>query len=437
MGSLITNDLRIFNADAFANTAMEQPAYLFIGKDTVWDDEELPDSLVGSDQEKINIYKDVLAVKRIPADSIASVIKRVNWATGIIYDQYDHRINMIDGRKTNGDSYNFFVFTDEFNVYKCISNNNGIASTTKPTSTQVTPFQTTDGYIWKYMYTVKSTDVFNYMTDAWIPIYTLDYNDGSSQWLVQESAIPGGIHNVVVDSAGSGYSSSTPPNVVITGDGTGATAVANVNAGTGAITSIVITDPGIGYTYATVSFTATGGGAGASATAIMSPIGGHGSDARAELGGVSKMLKINISGDEGGDFPLTSFRQAGIIFMPMSTDLGSKLTVDNASGFNVGDTVTGDTTNANGTIRVIESNKKVIWVENVTGSFNQSENIGNGTISTSISLVDNNTNIPLSALTGSSSEIIEDTGKLFYVSNRIAVYRSSSQTESIRFVIGF
>ncbi|MHB8808495.1 MAG: cupredoxin domain-containing protein, partial [Desulfobulbaceae bacterium] len=64
----------------------------------------------------------------------------------------------------------------------------------------------------------------------------------------------------------------TLPDVAvdITGDGTGATAMATVGAN-GALTGITITNPGSGYTTATVNI--TGGGTGAAAAAVINPSG--------------------------------------------------------------------------------------------------------------------------------------------------------------------
>jgi hypothetical protein len=61
-----------------------------------------------------------------------------------------------------------------------------------------------------------------------------------------------------------GYSYSSAPIVTITGDGTGATAVATIKFGR--IQSITVTNPGVDYTRATVTITG-GGGVGGSAVA--------------------------------------------------------------------------------------------------------------------------------------------------------------------------
>lgn len=164
MSSIISNSLRILNSETFAKRISEQPTYLFIGKDTSWADEELPDIPTEKAQDLVQLYKNILAMKRITSDTLTSVVPRINWTSNATYDAYSDKINMIDDRKPNGTRYSFYVLTDEFNVYKCLSNNNGAVSTTKPTSQQITEFQTPDGYIWKYMYTVRSTDVFSFLT---------------------------------------------------------------------------------------------------------------------------------------------------------------------------------------------------------------------------------------------------------------------------------
>lgn len=438
MAAVITNHLRILNSDTFADRTVSQPTFLFIGKDDAWDDEDLPDGVSDSDADKESVFSNILAIKRIQPNSIKSVTLRYDWVSGEVYDAYDHRINMVDGRKSNGAKYVYYVLTDEFNVYKCISNNSGAPSTNKPTGTSLTQFQTPDGYIWKYMYTIRATDVFDYLTPEWMPVYTLEYNDGSSQWLVQDSSIDGGIHSIIVDNPGVGYDSDNLPIPVITGDGTGATAVCEVNATTGAIEKVIITNPGSGYTQASITLTNTGLGLGFTGTPILSPIGGHGKDCRAELGGVHKMVKITIEGDEGGYFPLTSYRQVGILYMPKSLTLGSKLTVNSSNGFSIGNTITGGTSGATGTIHQIENNGKVVWVRNVTGDFNQTETVvTNSGVSTFTSVAENDVEIPLTSVTASNTGFISRTGKILYISNRVAIFRSPSQSENIRFVIGF
>ena len=60
------------------------------------------------------------------------------------------------------------------------------------------------------------------------------------------SIINGKIESIIVTFGGSGYFG--PPDVVITGDGVGATAFATVDLSTNIVTGITVSSKGIGYT---------------------------------------------------------------------------------------------------------------------------------------------------------------------------------------------
>jgi len=77
-----------------------------------------------------------------------------------------------------------------------------------------------------------------------------------------------GVQSISLDNPGSDY--IAPPIVTISGDGSGATAVAQIDYLAGTVTNIVVTCPGRGYTTALVTLSG-GGGTGASATAILGP----------------------------------------------------------------------------------------------------------------------------------------------------------------------
>lgn len=101
----------------------------------------------------------------------------------------------------------FYVLTDEYHVYKCLNNNNGGISTVRPSGTTVTPFVGSDGYIWKYMYTIPIALRNKFLTSDFIPIVTA---------LRQQFFSNGELQTVRIDNSGSGYSTA---NIVVTGDG--------------------------------------------------------------------------------------------------------------------------------------------------------------------------------------------------------------------------
>ena len=74
-----------------------------------------------------------------------------------------------------------------------------------PSTTTTTIEETTDGYRWKYMYTVSSGELLKFVTADFIPVKTLTANDGSAQWSVQQNASNGAINHIKVIANGSNY----------------------------------------------------------------------------------------------------------------------------------------------------------------------------------------------------------------------------------------
>lgn len=75
------------------------------------------------------------------------------------------------------------------------------------------------------------------------------------------AATGNGVSAVSIDNAGAGY--IAPPVVTITGDGVGASAIAQINRTAGTVTNIIITCPGVNYTNTPIVTLTGGGGAGA------------------------------------------------------------------------------------------------------------------------------------------------------------------------------
>ena len=78
------------------------------------------------------------------------------------------------------------------------------------------------------------------------------------------------IDSITLSTPGVGYTSQPSVTIEHSGNGYGATAVANVNTATGLVTGIDIVNPGRGYTGGTVTVTISGGGASVDATATAS-----------------------------------------------------------------------------------------------------------------------------------------------------------------------
>lgn len=436
MPAITSQELRIFNSDIFQKTIGENQTYVGISRTTAWEDDENPPDVVDSIEDKVAMYTELVGMKKVQSTMVRSVLPRIDWTYNDVYDQYESDTDLINERNTSGDFIKFYVVTDEFNVYKCLYNNNGAQSKIKPAGTSVSPFSTSDGYIWKYMYTIKSTDVQGFMTSTWVPCYTLYTNDGSAQWLVQQAATAGSIDVVKVTDGGINYDSE--PTVTITGDGQGATARANYDAVTGLVTSVYIVTPGSGYSYAIVDISG-GNGVGAEAAAIISPIHGHGSDARLELGATYKMIRLTFESTEGGKIAAdVSYRQGFIVVNPLSTITGVALIVDDCSLYSTGETITGQSSGAYGYVSSIDTTRNWIYISDVTGAFLVNESVSSQSYNTQIvNGIKLSQYLPLTASVAAPTEVVSNSGDIILLSKREPINRHSDQIEEARYVIAF
>ena len=103
----------------------------------------------------------------------------------------------------------YYALTDQYNVYKCLYNNKGSASTVKPTGFSTLPFTTSDGYTWKYLYTISLGEADKFLTSVHMPVKNIVTPDASPeqtrQQAVQNAAVNGSIEIVETVNLGSGY----------------------------------------------------------------------------------------------------------------------------------------------------------------------------------------------------------------------------------------
>ena len=69
-------------------------------------------------------------------------------------------------------SKTFYVLNRENNVYVCIDNNGGLASTQEPTGTDTSDITLGDNYVWKFLYSVPSNKP-KFLDETTIPIVEL------------------------------------------------------------------------------------------------------------------------------------------------------------------------------------------------------------------------------------------------------------------------
>jgi hypothetical protein len=94
----------------------------------------------------------------------------------------------------------FYVMTEDYNVYKCLDNNNNSSSTAKPLGTSTTPVLFSDGYVWKFMYNVPINLRNKFLSDTQMPVVSALTNQFYSN---------GSLDSIVINNKGSGYTTAT------------------------------------------------------------------------------------------------------------------------------------------------------------------------------------------------------------------------------------
>lgn len=266
--------------------------------------EDIPGPPQDNYRYELHVRRDILTVKAINPSDVSYVIPRINWESNTTYDIYDdaytdpistainwqpgltlvnndiikvgtfyyrasnsgtlsteltpptHTVGTVKNGTvdllylmrdtiaysgaTSLEKSKFYVLTSEFNVYKCIWNNNDKPSTVMPTTTPSDSLVTTaDGYKWKFMYTIPISLRNRFLSSEWIPVSTA---------LKAPFFSNGAITSLTIDNPGSGYTDGDI--ILVSGDG-------YLPDNPYAITNIEIIQGGLGYTAApAIAFTA-------------------------------------------------------------------------------------------------------------------------------------------------------------------------------------
>jgi hypothetical protein len=164
--------------------------YFAIGRYTPWADENNPDTAYDTTDSINDFSRHLVAGKRIKSEDVTNLIPRYFWGNGNTYTQYDDTDTELFNKR-------FYVINSSEVVYKCLFNNGNTASTSEPTLVQNNIFQTADGYIWKYMYTISSSNNSKFSTGSYIPI--------EPNTTISSAAVNGAIDVVVLTNPGVGY----------------------------------------------------------------------------------------------------------------------------------------------------------------------------------------------------------------------------------------
>jgi hypothetical protein len=417
--------------------------YCFLAKPTPWDNEVNPPVPTTDLKSLKQVYRNMFIVKKIKTNDISPVIQRVDWTSGVMYNYFQDDGDMFAKDQNGYITYMFYVKNKYDQVFKCLWNNNDQPSTVEPyfepgTYTANKMFQSSDGYKWKFMYTIDTGLKLKFMDKEWMPVAV---GTNTPNPLITSAGV-GSLDVINVNDGGSGYDpGNSVVQVIITGDGTGATATANVQSGV--IRDIIVTNPGSNYSYAN-AFIKSGFGNNAVLTLSTSPVGGHGFDPISELGCNHVMMTCEFEGDEGGLLPTDiDFHQLGIIINPTtkqynpiyangvaySTTTDIVVAPGSDTGFQMDEIVyqgTADNPTFTATVLYFNFATNLLKLINTKGvPVTNSPIFGQSTASTR------------TVLSYSLPNFAIYSGYLAYIENRTGVQRSGDGIEQLKFVLGF
>ena len=518
MAAIITDQLRILNAKNFVAgvQSSQNSYYAFIGlpnpEDYQSDWDTSPPSPKDSLDQSNDYWDTMLAMKKINSSDISQVVRKVQWSSGITYDMWRNDITRNNPSQPSGSfdvySANYYVMNSDFRVYICLYNNatpennfQGGPSLDEPTFTDLEPREagnSGDGYIWKYLYTIKPSQAIKFDSTNYIPVPN-NWETSTDDAPVRQNADSSGQLKIVTirnRGVGMGTANSTYTRVPILGDGFGAEATIVINNDS-KVETVTVSKGGKGYSYGTVDLVAGNVPTGTTSpvfNVIVPPSGGHGSDIYRELGAYNVLTYARFENDtENPDFITgNQFARVGMIENPTSYNSSSILTLDKASavyavrltgiGYSsavftadstitqtvglgstaVGrvvsyDQVTGvlkywqDRTNSgfssDGTLDAspvygFRSNK---FTSNITGGGSLA--ITGGSVSLGINTAFQGVSTSLNSRTYylgqnfingvSQPEVEKYSGRMIYVDNRPSVTRSSSQKEDVKIILQF
>ena len=354
MSAIITDQIRILNAKNFvAGVSTSANAYYsFIGlpnpTDYQSDWDTSPPAPKDNFEQENDYWDNMIALKKNNADDVRQVVPRRVWSSGTTYDMYRDDYSRSNTAKISGStnlySASYFVINSDYRVYECLQNGtdpdnpNGRPSLDEPTFTDLEPRSagsSGDGYIWKYLYTIKPGDIVKFESSDYIPVPP-SWATSTENAAIRNNAVDGSIKIATVTNRGVGIGTGnrTYTRVPIKGDGSGAECTIIVDADS-KVDTVTISNQGSNYTYGNIDLLSGGVPTGTTIPTfdvIVSPPGGHGYDIYRELGAMNVLLYSRIENDnENPDFVTgNQIARVGIVENPKST-ASSLLSADKAS----------------------------------------------------------------------------------------------------------
>jgi hypothetical protein len=523
MAAIISDQFRIMNAETFVKSLVgvgesSNTYYTFIGQPNALNSQANGSESWGTGlppldgfKEESEIKETIISMKKVTQSDVRRMVRKKTWESGTTYEMYRHDYTIYNlSPITNSSSLydaNYYVINDDLRVYMCLQNGSdpentrGRPSVDKPEFVDLEPRPagtSGDGYIWKYLYTIKPSEIVKFDSIEFIPVPE-NWGTIGESISIKNNAIDGKIEILTIRDRGSGYApiSKTFANIPILGDGTGGKATIIIDS-FGKISDAYVTDGGSGYTKGIIQFEPgapgipnelSNTGRIANFDVIIPTKGGHGYDIYRELGAYRVLVYSRYNTDETNPDTIigNDFARIGIIKNPTKVSSNTEvLDVSEISALKslkltgVATTLTTYAVDSKITQTISTGTTAIGFVaswNNVTGVLKYYQPVGLATVgvgykindfsSTGSSLVVNGassgallsidtsfgtSNNPTSSVVinnktyqlGSnfvagiaSAEYNKKSGEIIYIDNRPPIPRSASQKEDIKIVLEF
>jgi hypothetical protein len=482
--------------DKFVETANSESLYIFIGRSTPWPSDTAPTQVYdGKLNIEVDSWNNMLSAKRIISSDIVFGAIRYNWTSGTVYTKWTDKAEVWNSQfyivnsnlqvykcidNNNGAPSTAEPFLDDLEIFATSDGYRWkfMYAVSAPDALK---------YLTRGFFPVRHLLVNNGTTQwdvqnaaANCAIDRVEVNSGGINYRSHTGTVAAAnTSTITLDSGASGlngfytgsdvyitgglgtgqlrrilsYSGSTKrailsapfstvpnilstfqitPHVEVQGDGQAWSGYTEASGGS--ITKVNVLNGGNNFSFGNIVFSANGG-SGATATAIISPMGGHGSNAVEELGACNVMMNLKLTGSESNTVTISNdYRCIGLISNPKVSngsiafatnyDATTKFITNASSGtFQSDELITGLTSGATGRLVSFANNK--MSIVNVVGDF-ANEIVTGGTSGATA-------NVASRIL----PQLKKYTGKVLYMENRTPITRSSSQQEDFKVVVRF
>ena len=239
MTAVITNSIHTTIAKAVYSEILSQSAkyYYFVGRTLALETDRATPTLTDSYESKTR--NDIIAIREVNVGDVAFVVPQFIWTSGTVYNKYSSEF---DGEQTRF----YAMIGSTFSVYLCLDNNSSVASNDPPTGSSPDTIVTSDGYKWKFLYTIPLSLREKFLSNGYMPV---------SNSLSNRFYSNGSIDSVTITNQGSGYTQETTTIVLNPGDGSEAVLTPVISGGK--LVEVIITNPGLGYVNPVVTVEST------------------------------------------------------------------------------------------------------------------------------------------------------------------------------------